>query len=501
MSESFPPANVGQGGPGRDDPPGDPRSSGQHDLQQRDLDHDHPHRDYPDRGHTDGDSVGPRYPDQGYPDREYYGPFGPPTAQSQRGPGFASWAPPGGFSTPSGELGAVEPTPPAAPPGGRPAVLSTGTGNPRPGGSALGLIATVAATALVVGGAAGYGGSLLAGRTQSASPTVSSAPSAPVDPQTRSSTAPSVAPLPPAPRQADTVEIAKRVLPATVMLQIGSSTGSGFVLDDSGRILTNNHVVAGAADGGRIRVVLSDGRRLSATLVGRSPSYDIAVVKVQPTTRLPVLPVGNSDDALVGQPVVAVGAPLGLPGTVTQGIVSARDRPVVVNGDAAADAPIAYINAIQTDAPINPGNSGGPLVDAAGRVIGVNSAILTLGNAQGQNGSIGLGFAIPVNQAIQIGQQLIKNGKARYPVIGATVTDKGSASGVEISSVEQGGPADDAGLRPSDLVSRIDGKTVTTMEELIVTIRTRRPGETVKLDYTRGSARRTASVVLGSKEG
>ena len=134
-------------------------------------------------------------------------------------------------------------------------------------------------------------------------------------------------------------------------------------------------------------------------------------------------------------------------------------------------------------------------------MIGVNSAILTLGGAQGQNGSIGLGFAIPINQAIQIGQQLIKNGKARYPVIGATVADQTGGSGVTISTVEQGGPADDAGLRPSDVVTKIDSKTVTTMEELIVTIRTRRPGETVRLDYTRGSARRTASVVLGSKEG
>jgi putative serine protease PepD len=291
------------------------------------------------------------------------------------------------------------------------------------------------------------------------------------------------------------------VLPATVMLQIGRSSGSGFVLDGAGRIMTNNHVVAGAADGDRIRVVLSDGRRLSATLVGRSPSYDIAVVEVQGSTRLPVLPVGNSDDTEVGQPVLAVGAPLGLPGTVTQGIVSARDRPVVVNADAAADAPTAYINAIQTDAPINPGNSGGPLVDAAGRVIGVNSAILTLGGAQGQNGSIGLGFAIPINQAVQIGQQLIKSGKARYPVIGASVADEDGARGVSVSTVEAGGPADDAGLRPGDVVTSIDGKAVATMEELIVTIRTRRPGDTVKLDYTRGSARRTASVVLGSKEG
>ena len=481
MGESYPPANVGQGGSGNDDPAGSaPNPGGQ---------------PYPGgQQHPSG-----QYPSPQYPDHEYHGPFGPPPPP-QRGPGFQAqppaWASPvspsGSFGGPAGVF-----APPLAPqqPGGSTA-SPTGPGRSRAGRSVLGLMSAVAATALVVGAAAGFGGSLLAGRTQSATPAVSSAPSASVDPPVTSA-APTTAPLPSAPAQANTVEIAKRVLPATVMIQVGGATGSGFVLDSSGRIMTNNHVVAGAADGGRIRVVLPDGRRMVATLLGR----DIAVIKVQPTQKLPVLPTGNSDDTVVGQPVVAVGAPLGLPGTVTQGIVSARDRPVVVNADAAADAPTAYINAIQTDAPINPGNSGGPLVDAAGRVIGVNSAILTLGSAQGQTGSIGLGFAIPINQAAQIGQQLIENGKARYPVIGATVADQSSASGVEISSVEKGGPAADAGLQTSDVVTRIDGKAVTTTEELIVMIRTRRPGETVKLDYTRGSTRRTATVTLGSKEG
>ena len=167
------------------------------------------------------------------------------------------------------------------------------------------------------------------------------------------------------------------------------------MLDTAGRIMTNNHVVAGAADGGRIRVVFSDGRRQNATLLGRSPSYDLAVIKVRGSEDLDPLQFGDSEAIEVGEPVIAVGAPLGLPGTVTQGIVSAKDRPVVVNAGSDADAPSAYINAIQTDAPINPGNSGGPLVDAAGRVIGVNSAILTLGSGQGQTGNIGLGFAIP----------------------------------------------------------------------------------------------------------
>lgn len=424
----------------------------------------------------------------------------------QRGPAFeqqaSAWAPPSGQPVPPSPYASsppVQPVPsgPAGwPPPAQPAPpLWAATALPRAERPRRGLLPVLAAaglTAVVVGGAAGYGGSLLAERTPVAAAPATTAPS---DPATRGS----ASPLPPAPAQVDTVEVARRVLPGTVMIQVGSSSGSGFVLDTSGRIMTNNHVVAGAADGGRIRVVFADGRRQSATLVGRSPSYDLAVIKVRASEDLDPLPLGNSEESEVGQPVIAVGSPLGLPGTVTQGIVSARDRPVVVNTDSQADAPTAYINAIQTDAPINPGNSGGPLIDAAGRVIGVNSAILTLGSSQGQTGNIGLGFAIPVNQADQIGRQLISRGKASYPVIGATVGD--SSSGVELSSVQPGGPAAAAGLRPGDTISRIDDKRVTTMEELIVLIRTHRPGDDVVLDYTRGSADRSATVTLGGKEG
>jgi len=198
--------------------------------------------------------------------------------------------------------------------------------------------------------------------------------------------------------------------------------------------------------------------------------------------------------------VIAVGSPLGLPGTVTQGIVSARHRPVVVNVGNDADSPTAYIDAIQTDAPINPGNSGGPLVDGGARIIGVNSAILTMGSAQGgQTGNIGLGFAIPINQASAIGQLLIKKGRATYPVIGANVKD--GSGGVELTSVEGGGPAARAGLRRGDLITKIDGTKVTAMEELIVSIRTRRPGQKVVLDYERGSRPKQARVTLGSRVG
>jgi putative serine protease PepD len=347
------------------------------------------------------------------------------------------------------------------------------------------VIAVAALTALVIGGAAGYGGATLARRASPAATSASPSPEPGV----------TLTPVPPPPPSANTVDVAKRVLPATVMIQVGRATGSGFLIDQEGRVVTNNHVVAGAADGSKIRVVYSDGRRGNAVLVGRSPSYDIAVIKASGAGSLQPIELGDSEHVQVGEPVIALGSPLGLSGTVTEGIVSARNRPVIVNETSDADAPSAYINAIQTDAQINPGSSGGPLVDAGGRVIGVNSAILTFG----QSRNIGLGFAIPINQAATIADQLIKKGKATYPVIGANVAD--APSGVELTAVDPKGPAATAGLRAKDLITKVDDQNVNTMEELIVSIRTRRPGDVVILDYARGTSRAQARVTLGGKEG
>ena len=425
------------------------------------------------------------------------GPWDRPDPWTPRGPGFDT-QPPGSPTGPAPVWGPPSgPPAPTYPPFSAPAAGSSSfAGRPRP--SRLGRVVLLAATtALLVGGAAGYGGSMLAARTGADSPNPTSAGPSPVDPGASGS----ASPLPAPPPRADTVEVAKRVLPGTVMIQTGSSTGSGFVLDTAGRIMTNNHVVAGAADGDRIRVVFSDGRRQNATLVGRSPSYDLAVIKVRAAKRLQPLPFGDSEAIEVGQPVIAVGAPLGLPGTVTQGIVSAQDRPVVVGGGSDADAPTAYINAIQTDAPINPGNSGGPLIDDQARVIGVNSAILTLGQSRGQAGSIGLGFAIPINQAMEIGQLLVRDGKATYPVIGANVAEEAGDEGVRLTEVESRGPAADAGLRKDDVITTIDGKPVSDIQQLIVTIRTHRPGERVRLGFQRGGSKDSTSVTLGSKEG
>ena len=424
-------------------------------------------------------------------DSRYFGPFGepPPTqlgAQAltpQPGPTFApydaTWPPPLG-----------QPALAEGPPGGNAssattAILPAGhTGRRRPHTASL--IAVAAVTALVIGGAAGYGGATLARRTEGPAVTTASPSAFPGVTRT---------PVPPAPPSANTVEVAKRVLPGTVMIQVGRGTGSGFLIDREGRIVTNNHVVADAAGGSRIRIVFSDGRRQNAVLVGRSPSYDIAVIKVNAAESLNPVELGDSDHIQVGDPVIAVGSPLGLPGTVTQGIISARNRPVMVAENAAADSPTAYINAIQTDASINPGNSGGPLVDAGGRAIGVNSAILTFAASR----NIGLGFAIPINQVATIADLLIKKGKATYPVIGANVQD--GSSGVELIAVDAQGPAGKAGLRVRDLITKIDGQPIDTMEELIVSIRTRRPGDVVVLDYTRGSSAGQVRVTLGSKEG
>jgi putative serine protease PepD len=368
------------------------------------------------------------------------------------------------------------------------------------------VIAAAGLTALLVGGGAGYGGALLAGRSTNqelAAPPAGTQTSA-VPPTPGASTTDGGNPGPSSGGPSgeagrSTVEVANAVLPSTVMIKAGNGTGSGFAFDSSGHIMTNDHVVA-AADGERLRVVLSNGRRLNATVLGRSKSYDLAVIRVNAPGLKP-LHIGDSEAVQVGEPVLAVGSPLGLPGTVTSGIVSARNRPVAVRETESADAASAYIDAIQTDAPINPGNSGGPLIDSRARVIGVNSAILTLASSRGQVGSIGLGFAIPINQAVEIGQLLIKNGKATYPVIGAKVEEAGGDDGVVLTSVDGASPAADAGLREGDVITKIDGKRVTTVEELIVTIRTHRPREAVVLDYERGDARRQARIVLGSEEG
>ena len=297
-------------------------------------------------------------------------------------------------------------------------------------------------------------------------------------------------------------DIAKRVIPSVVSIEArtkdGGSTGTGFIIESNGYILTNNHVIAEAVAGkGVINVMLNNGQEYVAKVVGRDSAYDLAVLKIS-TTGLTALQLGNSDKVAVGDSVIAIGSPLGLSGTVTLGIISAKDRAVTA-GETGSDN--SFINALQTDAAINPGNSGGPLVDSTGAVIGVNSAIATLGSSFGsQSGSIGLGFAIPINQARKTADQLIKNGKATYPVLGVSIDMKYEGDGALISknakSVLSGGPGALAGLKGGDIITKFDGRTINSAEELIVAIRAKSVGDKAVLTYIRNSVTLTATVTL-----
>jgi putative serine protease PepD len=252
--------------------------------------------------------------------------------------------------------------------------------------------------------------------------------------------------------------------------------------------------VASAANGGSIDVTFQDGTSRPATIVGRDPSYDLAVIKVD-ATALPTATLGNSDGVVVGDSVIAIGSPLGLEGTVTTGIVSSLNRPVTAGGSGES----SYINAIQTDAAINPGNSGGPLVDAQGKVIGVNSAIASLSGSQdNQPGSIGLGFAIPVNQAKRVADEIISTGKSTHPVIGVSVDVRFGGPGAQVKNVTTGGGAASAGIKAGDVITTIDGRVINDATELIVAVRTHAPGDTVTVGVKDGSATRDVRVKLGA---
>lgn len=294
--------------------------------------------------------------------------------------------------------------------------------------------------------------------------------------------------------------IAQRVLPSVVSISTrtlnGGGTGSGFIIDSSGYILTNNHVISDAVENnGNIEVSLNNGDTYTADVIGRDASYDLAVLKIE-AFGLKALQFGDSDKIAVGDAVIAIGSPLGLSGTVTTGIISAKDRAVTA-GDSSSES--SFINALQTDAAINPGNSGGPLVDATGAVIGVNSAIASLGTTS-TTGSIGLGFAIPINQARKTADQLIKNGVATYPVIGIAIDMNFTGSGAKISAsnngILAGGPAQKAGLRSGDVIVEFEGKAITSPEELIVAVRAKNVGDRVTLVYQRNGVDKSVTLTL-----
>ncbi|MCH1869001.1 S1C family serine protease, partial [Nocardioides sp. CFH 31398] len=302
--------------------------------------------------------------------------------------------------------------------------------------------------------------------------------------------------------------VAQELLPSTVQILAegadGGATGSGFVLDRQGHVVTNNHVVAGAADqDGAIQLVDSEGQRYDAEIVGRSAVYDLAVLYSEDARDMTPAALGSSNDLAIGEGVVAIGSPLGLTSTVTSGIVSAKNRPVTTgNGDESS-----FISAVQTDAAINPGNSGGPLVNLVGQVVGVNSAIATAGGLGGSSGNIGVGFAIPVEQVQVTADQILRDGEARYPVIGATVQTGGGGDGVSaapgatVEEVLPDSPAQAAGLEAGDVITEIEGTIVTDGEALIVAIRTYQPGDTIELTLDRDGDERRVEVELDSEVG
>lgn len=375
---------------------------------------------------------------------------------------------------------------------------------PKPSGRRGGLIAAVLVAALVAGGVGGGIGFWAADRNdETTGSTTVSASQTPADLK----------------RDPGTVaDIASKALPSVITIEAQGGngeggTGTGFVYDKQGHILTNNHVVASAADGGKLAVTFSDGKKYDAEVVGRAEGYDVAVIKLKnPPANLKPLSLGNSDKVAVGDSTIAIGAPFGLSNTVTTGIVSAKDRPVTSSDGASSKS--SYMSALQTDASINPGNSGGPLLDAGGAVIGINSAIKPaesgggLGGS-GQSGSIGLGFAIPVNQANYVAEQLIKNGQAVYPVIGASVSLQESTGGATITqegasgsqAVTPNGPADKAGLKPGDVITKLDDSVIDSGPTLIGQIWTHKPGDSVEITFKRDGKEQKADVVLGQRKG
>jgi putative serine protease PepD len=367
-----------------------------------------------------------------------------------------------------------------------------------------GLIVGVAVLALVVGGlAGGLGGYLV---SHNSSEVVSSLTQPTPASQTANAPAGSV--------QA----AANKVLPEVVTIAaefqaqggVNGDTGSGVIISSDGDILTNNHVIAGAASSGRIQVIFANGKTVDATVVGRDPTTDIAVIKAKNVTGLPIAALGRSDDLTVGQSVVAIGAPFELSGTVTSGIVSSLHRPTEA-GDGSDASQTTVLDAIQTDAPINPGNSGGPLVNMQGQVIGINSAIYSPNNSSGgaqqqaQGGNVGIGFAIPIEQAKRIANEIVKTGKAIQTVLGVKVMDNTPSSGGQpsilpngalISDVTPGGPADKAGLKAGAVVTKSDGRLVNSSDGLVAAVHAAAPGDKMTLTLSNGS---TVTVTLSGQ--
>lgn len=300
--------------------------------------------------------------------------------------------------------------------------------------------------------------------------------------------------------------VAQRDLPSVVTIKaVGTgrgATGSGSVIDSEGHILTNNHVIAAAATGGRIEVAFNDGETTAAKVIGRDPSTDLAVLRVEQTDGLHPIALGDTPQVRIGAPVIALGAPLGLSNTVTAGIVSALDRTVSVPGEGSRSGAL-LVDAIQTDASINPGNSGGALVDCAGKLIGVPSAGAAVPNASGEAsaGSVGIGFAIPVALAKVVAGEIVATGKAEHAYLGMQAGlapgPDGTPAGLRVGAIDPGGPAAQAGIQAGDLITKVNGERLTSSDQILALTLKKRAGNTLQLEVERGGATREVTLTLG----
>ncbi|MDQ2882788.1 MAG: trypsin-like peptidase domain-containing protein [Actinomycetota bacterium] len=409
----------------------------------------------------------PRPPQPGDP-----GEYPSPWASTGR-PG-SSWQPGAPLSPPT--------TPIGVPPSDVP--------RPRRGGPVVGAVVLSLIVGLVAGGVGGAVGYQLAS-------------SGSLSTSALDSPAPGAVPIANLP--AGSVEqVAQKVTPSVVQLRVHgpqvAAEGSGIVLSADGLILTNNHVVEPAATGGQVTAVLQDGRSVPVQIVGRAPTFDLAVVRAQGVNGLTPAQLGTSSTVRVGQEVVAVGSPLGLSGTVTSGIISALDRPVRAGGEGSSQDTV--LDAIQTDAAINPGNSGGPLTDMQGRVIAINSAIAALGSGTGQVGSIGLGFAIPIDQARRIANELVHTGQATSAILGVTVPAGQPEDGAAVvQQVTPGGAAAAAGIQSGDKITKVGDRVIDSGDALVAAIRSHSPGSQVTVTIKgAGGATRQVQATLGTQQ-
>jgi putative serine protease PepD len=358
----------------------------------------------------------------------------------------------------------------------------------------------VVAASLLVGGAAGVGGAAAWDQWGSNGSGSSGAPTAAATSQ--------VVSTPTRPAADGSVQnVAQEVLPSVVKIDVAgpqaAGSGSGIVLSSDGKILTNNHVVEIAGQSGQIEVSFNDGTTAPAKVLGTDPLTDTAVIQAQGVSGLTPATIGKSGDLAVGQGVVAVGSPFGLESTVTSGIVSALDRPVDVGSDSQGNSTV--YPAIQTDAAINPGNSGGPLADLNGHVVGINSSIRTAGQStSGESGSIGLGFAIPIDEVMPIVQQMENGQTPTHARLGISVSDAATnsrldlAEGAQVREVTNASTAQKAGLHTGDVITKVDEHQITGADSLVATIRSYRPGDKVTLTYERGGSSHTVQLTLDS---